>query len=97
MTVPAYAQYVGPGAKPKPTSVAEILKNPVDDQWVVLRGKLLRQLGDEKFLFSDDSGEIRVEINDDLFRKLRTEISEHTVIEIRGEPLSACRETGGQA
>lgn len=52
---------------------------------MVLRGKLLRQTGDEKFVFSDGSGEIRVEIDDDLFRKLGSKVSEHTVVEIRGE------------
>ena len=42
----AQAQYVGPTAGPTaPSSVAAILKNPVDDQAVVLRGHLLRKVG----------------------------------------------------
>jgi uncharacterized protein (TIGR00156 family) len=77
------AQYTGPGANPMPGNIAEILKNPVDDQNVLLRGNLLKKISSDKYLFSDGSGEIRVEIDDDLFRNIK--VTETTVIEIHGE------------
>jgi len=79
----AGAQYTGPGATPMPGSVAEVLKDPVDDRKVLLRGKLLKKLSSDKYLFSDGTGEIRVEIDDDLFRGIK--VSETSVIEIYGE------------
>lgn len=79
----AHAQYVGPGATSMPGTVAEVLKNPVDDQKVLLRGKLLKKVSSDKYLFSDGTGQIRVEIDDDLFRGIR--VSETSVIEIYGE------------
>ena len=54
----SYAQYLGPNAQKPISTVAEILKNPVDDQQVVLHGYLIKQVGVEKYLFADDSGEI---------------------------------------
>ncbi len=79
----ANAQYVGPGATAAAKSVAEIVKNPVDDQLVVLQGKLIRKTGKDSYLFSDGSGEIRVEIDDKLFNGQK--VSETTVVEISGE------------
>ena len=39
-----------------------------DDQTVQLQGSIIEQVGDETYIFADDTGEIRVEIDDDLFR-----------------------------
>lgn len=68
----AWAQYTGPGARgaaarPVASTVAEILRSPVDDQKVELTGTLLEQTGRETFLFSDDTGRITVEIDADDF------------------------------
>lgn len=59
----AQAQFTGPGALPVKTSLAEVLANPVDDQRVKLRGHLIKQLSSDKYLFSDGSQQIRVEID----------------------------------
>lgn len=84
VAAPAYAQYVGPSARDKsPDNVASILTHPVDDQQVVLRGNVLRKVGDEMYIFSDGSGEIKVEIDDDDFG--REPVDEKTKVEIRGE------------
>lgn len=83
LTSLANAQYVGPSDQKTPQSVAEILKNPVDDQKVILQGKIVRKVGKEKYLFSDGSAEIRVEIDDDVFPGQK--IDQHTHVEIRGE------------
>lgn len=77
------AQYVGPNSDSIPATVAEILANPVDDQDVLLQGKLTDRLSKDKYTFADDSGEIRVEIDDDEFP--RQPVDENTVIEIYGE------------
>lgn len=79
----AQAQYVGPSTVKTPGTVAEVLKAPVDDQEVVLRGRILEKLSKDKYRFADNSGEIRVEIDLEDFRGQT--ISDSTVVEIRGE------------
>ena len=63
----ASAQYVGPSSAQPVRSVLEVTKNPVDDTEVILRGFLIKKLGDENYLFSDGTGEIRVEIDSEDF------------------------------
>ena len=77
------AQYTGPGANVAPTTVMAILKEPVEDQDVVLTGVLLKKLSKEKYMFSDGSGQIRVEIDSKYMLDLT--IDEKTRVEIRGE------------
>ena len=78
-----HAQYVGPSTTANYKNVAEILKNPVDDTVVVLSGHLLRKVGKEKYIFSDGTGEIRVEVDAKYFPA--TPISEKTKVQINGE------------
>lgn len=80
----AFAQYTGPGAQQPVRTVADILKNPVDDQNVELTGKLVRQDGRERFTFSDGTAEITVEIDEDEFPAGRP-VSADTRVHIRGE------------
>ncbi|PEN11481.1 hypothetical protein CRI94_15730 [Longibacter salinarum] len=77
------AQYTGPGASPSPSTVAQVLEDPQDDQQVTLRGTILEQLSTEKYMFSDETGQIRIEIESDDFPK--HEIGADTRIEISGE------------
>lgn len=79
----AQAQYVGPSTTTNYKNVAEILKDPVDDTVVVLSGHLLRKVGKEKYIFSDGSGEIRVEV--DAKYLPATPISDKTKVQITGE------------
>ena len=78
----AQAQYTGPSDRHAAT-VTSILEQPKDDQDVVVQGKLLRKTGDEKYLFSDGTGEIIVEIDDDDMP--REAVDEKTMVELRGE------------
>lgn len=79
----AAAQYTGPSTFPDYKSVAEVLKNPVDDAPVTLEGHLVKQVAKEKYLFRDGSGEIRVEIDKELMPA--TPVHEKTLVRIRGE------------
>lgn len=81
--LPVSAQYTGPNSAPQLKQVADILKNPVDDEDVTVQGHLLRKLRDEKYVFSDGSGEIVAEIDDDDFP--RQPIDENTKVELVGE------------
>ncbi len=82
-----FAQYTGPvdGKKtPEPLrTVAEIREHDKDDQPVLLTGVLTKKLGKEKYLFKDETGEIRVEIDTEDFPAV--EVTEKTRVEITGE------------
>lgn len=79
----AHAQYTGPASQTPHGTVAAVLKDPVDDQAVVLRGFLTKQVGKEKYLFTDGTGEIRVDI--DTKRFAGQKIDEKTKVELHGE------------
>lgn len=79
----ATAQFVGPGASNAPATVQSILDSSQDDQTVTLQGTVLEKVGNEKYTFSDDTGQIRIEIDDDVFPPQR--ISPDMTVEIYGE------------
>ena len=79
----ASAQYTGPTSQVTLTSIAEVLKHPVDDQPVTLRGFIVKQVGNEKYIFSDGTSEIRIDIDDKHF--VNKKVSEKTKVEIRGK------------
>lgn len=54
-----------------------------DDQHVLLRGKIVSQEGDNEFMFSDDSGDVLVEIDDEVLNGQR--ISAGSEVEIQGQ------------
>jgi uncharacterized protein (TIGR00156 family) len=81
-TVSSVAQYAGPSSTPQYHSVADILKNPVDDAPVVLEGYVSKQVSGEKYLFTDGKSEISVEIDAKVLPK--TPIDEKTRVQIRG-------------
>ena len=61
----AHAQYTGPSDQPTINTVKDVLDNGRDDMDVQLTGRITKRLGDEDYLFADDTGEIQVEIDDD--------------------------------
>lgn len=76
------ADYAGPGPA-KSLSVAEILEAPQEDTVVSIEGTLTRKIDDEEYMFSDGTGEIKVEIDDeDLPAKT---VDENTQLVITGE------------
>ena len=76
----ASAQYVGPTRVTAKTSIRSVLKKPVDDELVILKG---RQLSHDKYEFTDKTGNITVEIDQDVFAG--RQIGPDTVIEIAGK------------
>lgn len=83
---PVVAQFTGPGGSQTETgevTVASIKMNPIDDMDVVLQGSLLNKLSHEKYSFSDGTGEITVEIDDEDFGG--KQVDPNTRIEIHGE------------
>lgn len=84
---PAVAQSTSAGAVPPDTTVAQVLADPEDDQKVMLRGSILEQLSTEKYMFSDNTGQIRVEIEKDDFPDM--EFRPNMQIEISGEVETA--------
>ena len=75
------ADLPGPGGPLR--TVADVLKNGRDDDPVILRGKLLKKLRKERYEFTDGTGTIRVEIDNEIFVKQRVDVN--TVVELIGE------------
>ncbi|HLS42148.1 MAG TPA: NirD/YgiW/YdeI family stress tolerance protein [Paenalcaligenes sp.] len=71
-------------ALPVATSVGQILENVQDDQPVSLKGTLTKlDNDDEKYSFSDGTGEIQVDIDEDVFPP--ASFSPDMQVEITGE------------
>jgi uncharacterized protein (TIGR00156 family) len=64
-------------------TVKEVLGSRQDDQDVVLRGRIVRHVKGEDYIFADSTGEIEVEIDDDDYPRDRVPMN--TDVEIRGE------------
>ncbi|MDR1050793.1 MAG: NirD/YgiW/YdeI family stress tolerance protein [Deltaproteobacteria bacterium] len=72
--------FVGPASQAMTVADA---KNLADDRWVVLTGKIERQVGREEYLFSDATGTVTVEIDDKVWRGLT--VGPEDVVKIEGE------------
>lgn len=75
------AAYTGPQEQNK-VSVTH-LQNLTDDSWVTLEGMLVKHLGGEIYVFRDASGEVEVEIDQEVWHG--TEVGPSDLIRIRGE------------
>ncbi|MDR0735289.1 MAG: NirD/YgiW/YdeI family stress tolerance protein [Zoogloeaceae bacterium] len=84
LSTAAFAQggFVGPSATSEAKTIVEAKDLP-DDARVTLQGNIVRALGDEKYLFRDKTGEIVVEIDDEIWRGQTVEPRD--AVEIRGE------------
>lgn len=85
VTTGAFAEFTGPGAASGGNIlIKEILTKPVNNMWVTIKGKILRKVAPEKYIFSDGTGEITVDIDDGYFPFNRP-VTPQTIIEISGE------------
>ena len=82
----AYAQYQGPRVKAKATTISEILKNPKDNQYVVIKGKLIKKISSEDYILSDGNAEIIVDIDNEIMPK--TPVNKNTLLELRGKVVT---------
>lgn len=78
----ASAQYIGP-IRIAPTTVNKVLKSPVDDQYVLLSGKITSQVSKDKYTFTDKTGSIVVEIDNEVFAG--RQVGPDTQVEIWGK------------
>jgi uncharacterized protein (TIGR00156 family) len=81
-SVTGYVQAQGFVGASTGTTVAEANRMR-DDRSVVLTGYIVRHIREDYYLFRDDTGEIRVEIDRRAWGGLN--VSENDLIEIRGE------------
>lgn len=79
----ACADYYGQRREPA-KNVREILDHPVDDMQITLRGLIVERVEKDDYLFSDGTGEIIVDIDDDELPKGRP-LQANTHVEIHGE------------
>ncbi|MEZ9199405.1 YgiW/YdeI family stress tolerance OB fold protein [Shewanella sp. 10N.286.54.B9] len=82
LTMPAMAAYNGPSVT-RHASIAADAANAKDDTPVELTGYLVQNLGDEKYLFRDASGDVEVEIDNALWREM--DVSSDTKVTLIGE------------
>ncbi|MBC7455520.1 MAG: NirD/YgiW/YdeI family stress tolerance protein [Massilia sp.] len=64
--------------------VKQLLATGVDDQYVILKGKLIRHSGGKHYDFADQGGEIRIEIDPEHFPPGVT-IDANTAVELLGK------------
>lgn len=83
IALPIQAQYVGPSSIPSYNTVETILENPIDDMPVVLDGFIIKKVGKEKYIFTDGTGEIRIDL-DNKYLPGQT-FDDKTKVRIRGE------------
>lgn len=62
IAVPAHAEYAGPSTIPQAT-VQQLSQSGRDDQYAVLRGRLVSHDGGKNYTFEDTSGRMTVEIS----------------------------------
>lgn len=78
---PAQAQFVG--GQSSVTTVKQLLDNGRDDQLATVEGFLVKQVRHEKYLFRDASGEMLVEVDDEVFQGQR--VDPKTKVRLDGE------------
>ena len=75
--------FVGPNANQAAHITIKEALNMGDEAKVVLQGNIVNSLGDEKYTFRDETGDIVVEIDDEDWRGIN--VTPENVLEISGE------------
>jgi uncharacterized protein (TIGR00156 family) len=75
--------FAGPGANANAATTVKDALQLRDDSIVVLQGRIVASLGDEKYTFQDATGSVMVEIDDDDWRGIT--VTPETTLEIVGE------------
>ncbi len=80
---PAWAQYAGPSTVQSST-VRALLDSGKDDQRALLRGRIVSHDGGEHYTFEDDTGRIKVEVDQRHF-PAGERIDDKRMVEVSGE------------
>lgn len=80
-TTASYAAFIGPGS----SNIATVsqVKEMRDESKVIMQGHIESHLGGEYYLFKDQSGSIKVEIDDDVWKGVN--VTPQDKVEISGE------------
>lgn len=79
----AFAGFQGSTAQAASVTTVAQAKKAQDDTPVVLSGYIVKKVGDEKYTFKDRTGQIRVEIDDELWHNFTA--TPKTKVRIVGE------------
>ena len=80
----ANAQEMTPPQAPTPTkATVEQVKNMPDESFVIMEGTITSNLGDEVYVFTDSTGSINIEIDDEEWNGVTPNSNE--IIMIQGE------------
>lgn len=74
--------FVGPQAEPKSVTVEEA-KSMNDEAKILVKGHIISAVGDEDYMFKDNTGTIKVEIDKDLWKGVTIKPEDN--VEILGE------------
>ncbi|AUW06429.1 YgiW/YdeI family stress tolerance OB fold protein [Vibrio campbellii] len=77
----ALAAFTGP--ETAAINTVKAAQNAADDSFVLLTGNIVQALGDETYLFKDETGEIQVEIDNEDW--MGQDVSPKDRVAIRGE------------
>lgn len=80
LTSTSKAQFTGNGDV---VTVQQVKDQQNDGSYVTLEGFIVKRLGDELYLFRDDTGEIEVEIDDEVWQG--QQVDANTKVQIQGE------------
>lgn len=80
--LPAVAQFTGPSAETKPSTVAQA-RESLPGAYVTLTGNLVAHVHAEVYTFRDASGEMRVEIDHEIWRNRG--VNPDTKVQLNGE------------
>ncbi|MBV7316088.1 NirD/YgiW/YdeI family stress tolerance protein [Shewanella sp. NIFS-20-20] len=82
LSLPAMAAYTGPSSGSTATEANTATIAP-DNTPVELSGFIIQHLGDDNYLFEDETGQVQIEIDDDLLQGL--DIDSTTQVTLVGE------------
>ena len=87
-SAPVSAQFTGPGTGGGGgTTVKEVLGRAPDDAWVTLRGRITQKVGHEKYLFTDGTDQITVDIDDKYFQTIARLVAIHSAAKFSNAPV----------
>ena len=81
-TVWAQGGFSGPAVEPKSVTVEEA-KSMDDESRILIKGHIINAVGDEDYMFKDNTGTIKVEIDKDLWKGVTIKPEDN--VEILGE------------